>query len=108
MSTLNELSEKLNISRNNLTKVSNKLARLGYVDTVKGRSGGLQIREKTGKVSVGEIVKQTEENFNMAECFVGGKINCTLAKGCILKLCLHKALEAFVNSLNEYTLDDIT
>lgn len=108
LATLNELSRRLAISRNNLIKVSSKLEKLGYITTVRGRSGGLQISPETPQVSLGTIVRKTEERMQLAECFSNGKILCTLQHGCLLKNRLHEALEAFMISLDKYSLNDIT
>lgn len=108
VTTLTELSKKLKISRNTLTKISNRLAKSGYVETTRGPSGGLLIRKETGEISLGEIISNTEENLYLAECFAGSKISCTLLKGCVLKVCLNEALDAFVSTLNKYTLNDIS
>ncbi len=106
--TLNELSEKLGVSRNNLIKVSNQLAKLGFIDTSRGRAGGLQIREETGRRTIRDIIVQTEESFFIAECFSGGKCECALLPKCQLKRSLADALQAFLNSLAQKTLNDVT
>ena len=106
--TLSELSEKLNISRNNLIKVSNQLAKLGLVETSTGRSGGLLLKVDARKVSLKEIIEQTEVNFYLAECFPSGRSGCTFLKNCQLKHSLQKALEAFLQSLGGVTLEDVT
>jgi len=108
MVTLGELAEKLKISRNTLIKISNKLTKLGYVDATRGPSGGLRLGQEAGRETVGAIVRNIEENMHLAECFKDGKIQCTLLKGCVLKICLDEALDAFVSSLDKYTLNDIT
>lgn len=106
--TLNELSEKLGISRNNLIKVSNQLAKQNFIDTSRGRAGGLIIREETGNRSLKDIVVKTEETFYIAECFSGMNCNCTFLPGCYLRLSLQEALQAFLNSLAKKTLNDVT
>jgi Rrf2 family nitric oxide-sensitive transcriptional repressor len=106
--TLNELSEKLYVSKNNLIKVSNQLAKLNFIETTRGRVGGLLIKESTGKKSLKEIISQTEETFFIAECFSGGKCSCTFLPSCALKKSLTEALQAFLNSLAKKTLNDVT
>lgn len=106
--TLNELSEKLSVSKNNLIKVSNQLAKLNYIDTNRGRAGGLTIKESTGQRSLKEIVMKTEVTFNIAECFAGKRCDCTFLPSCSLKKSLREALDAFLNSLEQKTLDDVT
>lgn len=106
--TLNELSEKLEISKNNLIKVSNQLAKLKYIETIKGRSGGLLIKKETGLKTIKEIILQTEENFNIAACFSHKKCDCTFLKNCLLRNSLKEALQSFLNSLAQKNLNDLT
>lgn len=106
--TLNELSEKLRVSRNNLIKVSNQLAKLSFIETTRGRAGGLVIKEETGNKTLRDIVFQTEETFNIAECFSTERCDCTFLKNCSLRKSLSDALEAFLSSLAQKTLSDVT
>ncbi len=106
--TLNELSETLKVSKNNLIKVSNQLAKLNFIETARGKTGGLTIRNETGSKTLKEIVSQTEETFQIAECFSGEKCDCTFLKNCFLKRSLSEALEAFMDSLSQKTLNDVT
>ncbi len=106
--TLNELSEQLGVSKNNLIKVSNQLAKLGLIETSRGRMGGLLIKEETGKKSLKEIVIQTEETFYIAECFSGQRCDCTFLPKCQLKRSLADAVHAFLDSLAQKTLNDVT
>lgn len=106
--TLNELSEKLNVSKNNLIKVSNQLAKLDMIETSRGRTGGLVIKKETGKKSLKDIISETEESFSIAECFSTRPCNCTFLRSCLLKKSLSEALQAFLKSLAQKTLDDVT
>jgi Rrf2 family nitric oxide-sensitive transcriptional repressor len=106
--TLNELSEKLAISKNNLIKVSNQLAKFGFIETTKGRSGGLVIQKDAGKKDLREIVSRTEQSFNIATCFNKKNCDCTFLKNCLLRKKLQEALEAFLSALGGTTLNDVT
>jgi len=106
--TLNDLSRRLGVSKNNLIKVSNQLAKLNYIETTRGRSGGLTIKEETGGKSLKEIITKTEETFSIAECFSGKKCDCSFLPGCFLKKSLSEALQAFLDSLAQKTLDEVT
>lgn len=106
--TLNELAQKLGVSRNNLIKVSNQLAKLNLIDTARGRAGGLVIKEETGNKTLKDIIYQTEETFYIAECFSSEKCDCTFLKNCFLRKSLSDALNAFMNSLAQKTLNDVT
>lgn len=106
--TLNELSEKLEVSKNNLIKVSNQLAKLNFIDTTRGRTGGLLIKEETGNKSLKDIILKTEETFHLAECFSNKKSNCPFLPSCFLKKGLQEAFQAFLESLAGKTLNDCT
>lgn len=106
--TLNELAKKVGVSRNNLIKVSNQLAKLNFIDTTRGRSGGLVIKDETGARSLKEIVMRTEPTFYIAECFSGKKCDCLYLNRCSLKASLSEALRAFLDSLAQKTLNDVT
>jgi Rrf2 family nitric oxide-sensitive transcriptional repressor len=106
--TLNELSKNLGISKNNLIQVSNRLAKLDFIETTRGRAGGLIIKKETGAKTIKEIILQTEENFYLAECFSTKRCDCTFLKTCLLRKSLKEALEAFFDSLSGKSLDDVT
>lgn len=107
MVTLDELSARLGVSRNNLIKVSNQLVKLGYVHSTRGRSGGLVINHNAGKQKLGVIVRSTE-SFHVAECFKNKNVKCAFLRGCALKHALNDALNAFLSQLDHLTLDDVT
>lgn len=107
--TLNELAENLNISKNNLIKVSNQLAKANFISTVKGRSGGLILNKNMGKRNLKEIIVETEKRFNIAVCFTKDtKCECSFVKNCKLQRTLNEALNSFLNSLASKTLNDLT
>lgn len=106
--TLNELSEKVGVSKNNLIKVSNQLVKLNFIESSRGRTGGLTIKAETGQRSLKEIVVKTEPSFYMAECFSDQKCDCLYIKKCFLKNRLSVALNAFLDSLAQTTLNDVT
>lgn len=106
--TLNELSDLLRVSKNNLIKVSNQLVKLKLVESVKGRFGGLKIIPESGNKTLKEIIVNTEESFSMAECYRDKNCGCTLVNNCYLKPILKQALENFLNTLDGKTLNDIT
>lgn len=106
--TLNELSEKIRVSKSNLIKVSNQLAKLEFIETNRGRNGGLLIKDETGHRSLKDIILQTEPSFYIAECFSDQKCDCLYRNRCFLKKSLSDALHSFLNSLAQTTLNDVT
>lgn len=106
--TINELVEKLGVSKNNLIKISNLLARKNLIETIRGRSGGLLIKEETGHRNLKDIVVATEESFFVAECFGDRRCDCYFLRRCLLKKSLTDALNSFFESLSNKTLNDVT
>lgn len=107
--TLNELADTLKISKNNLIKVSNQLAKANFITTVKGRSGGLILNKNMGKRNLKDIVMETEKRFNIAVCFTkDSNCDCSFVKNCKLQKTLNEALNSFLNSLASKTLNDLT
>ncbi|MFA8438075.1 Rrf2 family transcriptional regulator [Pueribacillus sp. YX66] len=109
LSNINEISEAYNIKRNHLTKIIHELGRLGYVETVRGRNGGVRLKKAPEEINIGEIVRRTEEDFYLLDCFDSNGMNtCVLTPVCRFKSMLNEALNAFFKVLDQYTLDDIT
>jgi len=106
--TLNELAEKLHVSRNHLIKVVIRLTREGYIESVRGRNGGLAIASNAGILKLGDILLSTEEGFDLAECFRNPQTECPFFPKCKLKQTLNQALNAFIATLNQRTLDDVS
>jgi Rrf2 family nitric oxide-sensitive transcriptional repressor len=106
--TLNELAEQLHVSRNHLIKVVVRLVKEGYVDSVRGRAGGFLINAQAGSRRLGDIVLSTEESFDMAECFRNPDTECPLLPNCKLRRTLSQGLTAFIATLNQRTLDDVS
>lgn len=103
---IDEISDYYNISKNHLTKVVHNLGKLGYVHTVRGRGGGIMLKYKPEDMNIGEVVRNTEDNFYMAECFRPDN-ECVLTPVCGLKFVLNDALENYLKTLDQYTLQDI-
>ena len=105
--SLDELAEAYGISRNHLVQVVSKLAKVGYLQTVRGRGGGIRIGKPATEITLGEVVRATEPGFEMAECFQKGGNHCRLTPVCQLKGILDEATRAFLEKLESYTLSDI-
>jgi Rrf2 family nitric oxide-sensitive transcriptional repressor len=95
------------ISANHLVKVVHHLARLGYVETARGRGGGMRLALAPGEVNVGEVVRATEDGSRLAECFDRATCGCRIAPACALRGMLRRALEAFYGELDRHTLADL-
>jgi len=105
--TIKEIATKHSVSKNHLMKVVHGLAMHGYILTVRGRGGGMRLARRPERINLGDVVRDTEENMDIAECFgVGGK-SCTLLPACALKSVLIEARKSFLATLDLYQLSDL-
>jgi Rrf2 family nitric oxide-sensitive transcriptional repressor len=104
--TIEETAEAFAISRAHLMKVANQLTRAGYLKSVRGRSGGLTLGRPPARIRLGEVLRATEPDFALAECFTAGN-QCVITPRCRLRGVLKEALAAFVGTCDRYTLADL-
>ena len=105
--TIQDIANAHNIAKNHLTKVVHQLGILGYVDSQRGRNGGLKLGREPGQINIGAVVRCTEPDFYMAECFDPSKNHCILSGACALKGTLHRATAAYLNVLDGVTLEKL-
>ncbi|MEE2565662.1 RrF2 family transcriptional regulator [Hyphobacterium marinum] len=103
-----ETANLFGVSKSHLMKVASALVRAGYVESVRGRSGGLRLSPEGFAVSVGDVVRLMEGDLDVVECFQKGGGECLISPACKLRGALHRALEAFLTVLDQYTVDDLT
>lgn len=101
--TINEICEQFNLPRNHLIKVVNKLVKLGWVDAVRGRNGGLRLAINPTELGLGQAIRELEETKHLIDC---GKKQCVLMSHCHLKGFLDDGLEQFYQLLDQKTLAD--
>jgi Rrf2 family transcriptional regulator, nitric oxide-sensitive transcriptional repressor len=106
-SNIKEISSFYNISNNHLSKVVYELGKLGIIETVRGRNGGIRLAQEPAQINIGEIVRHTESPINLVECFDEKKNTCKLSPACKLKFVLNEALNAYLKVLDAYTLEDL-
>ncbi|KAA0948465.1 Rrf2 family transcriptional regulator [Sporosarcina sp. ANT_H38] len=106
LSTVQEISDTYNISRNHLTKVVHELGKMGLIETIRGRGGGIRMKVEPKNINVGELVRMTEDDFHLVECFNSESNSCILSPVCRLKGILHEALNAYLAVLDNYTVAD--
>jgi len=104
--TIEETAARYGISRTHLMKVANLLTRAGYLTAVRGRSGGLRLGMPQEAIRLGDVVRATEPDFDLVECFAAGGA-CRITPICRLRGVLGEALLAFVSVLDGYTLADL-
>ncbi|MCC7463131.1 MAG: Rrf2 family transcriptional regulator [Gammaproteobacteria bacterium] len=106
--TIGEIASDHGISENHLMKVVHRLARLGYIETLRGRGGGLRLAQPAGRISVGAVVRGVEETLAPAECLDATRhCECRLLPSCRLQSVLRDAQQAFLDHLDRYTLRDL-
>lgn len=104
--TIEETARVYGISRAHLMKVVNQLTRAGFLKAVRGRSGGLELARRPDKISLGDVIRATEPDFALVECFSPDN-SCLITPRCRLRGVLKEALAAFTETLDRYTLADL-
>lgn len=106
LSTIKEISDAYGISKNHLMKVTHELGKMGYIETIRGRGGGIRLAMQPEDIIIGQVVRQTEEDFYLVDCFNPESVGCVISPVCSLKGALNKALHAYISILDEYALSD--
>ncbi|NQW00088.1 MAG: Rrf2 family transcriptional regulator [Rhodospirillales bacterium] len=106
--TIQEIAGKYGISRNHLVKVVHQLSIAGLIHTERGRGGGIRLGKPASEINIGTVVRLTEEDLDLAECFNGSKNQCLISGNCRLQGALNQALSAFMAELDRYTVADFT
>ncbi len=107
LSTITEISDNYAISRNHLVKVVHNLSNNGFIHTVRGKGGGMRLAFSPDEINIGAVVRATENNFNIVECFERDDSSCPITPVCALKGALKEASRNFLAVLDRYTLADV-
>ena len=107
LSTISQIAEAYDISRNHLMKIVHYLGQCGYLETVRGKGGGIRLAREPADINVGSVVRQTEKDTVLVECFGSQTSTCRIVPACELKIILKEASEAFYQCLDRYTLQDL-
>jgi len=106
-SNINEIATAYRISKHHLSKVIHELGMLGYIDTIRGRGGGIQLALSPDDINIGTVVRNIEDDFQLVACFSNGPSPCVITPVCGLRHALSHALSAYLSVLDDYTLADI-
>jgi Rrf2 family nitric oxide-sensitive transcriptional repressor len=106
LSSIHEIAQAYGVSENHLTKVVHQLGQQGFIDTLRGRGGGVRLARPAADIRIGEVVRRAEEDLALVACFPGSG-HCILAGECGGQRILHEALAAFFEVLDAYTLEDM-
>jgi Rrf2 family nitric oxide-sensitive transcriptional repressor len=107
LATVAAMADEYGISRHHLTRVVHQLGLKAYIETVRGKGGGFRLARRPEAIGIGDVVRDMEPGFELAECFRPGATACRLLPGCALKPVLRDAGHAFLASLDNYTLADL-
>lgn len=133
LSNISDIAESYQISKSHLTKIIHHLGKLGYIDSVRGKNGGIRLGIAPADINIGALVRKTESDFQIVDCFPEDSLpvleksldddkkielinmvnkleegaRCTIAPACQLKWVLAKAMQAFISVLDNYTLADV-
>ena len=105
--TIAQLAEHHGVSRNHLMKIVNDLARRGVLATTRGRGGGLRLLGRPEDIRIGDVVRASETDFRLAECFDARTDTCMLTPHCRLRGAFRAALDAYFEALDRVTLADV-
>jgi Rrf2 family transcriptional regulator, nitric oxide-sensitive transcriptional repressor len=103
--SVDEISRAYGISRHHLVKVVQSLTDLGVVEAQRGRGGGMRLAKDPSEINVGWLIRRTEPHFDLVECFDPEANTCPIAPACGLKGAIQRARQAFLEVLDEYSLD---
>ncbi|HXC60749.1 MAG TPA: Rrf2 family transcriptional regulator [Steroidobacteraceae bacterium] len=106
-STVSAVSGAYGISRHHLVKVVGRLAALGYVETLRGKGGGVRLARRPAQISIGQVVRDMEAELGVVECLEDDGGHCVVAPACRLKSMLRDATGKFLAELDGYTLAEV-
>jgi Rrf2 family nitric oxide-sensitive transcriptional repressor len=106
LTTINEIAKSFGISKPHLMKVVNYLGQKGYLDTMRGRNGGIRLMREPRHINVGQVVRDTEGRLDVIGCLESGGY-CCIERVCVLRGALRDASNAFLAVLDTYTLADL-
>lgn len=107
MVTITELADFYKISRNHLVKVVHNLGIKDYLLTTRGRKGGIKLARPAKDILIGTVVKSTEPDFDLLECFNPATDKCIVSSTCSLKHVIFEAKSKFLAVLDQHTLADM-
>jgi Rrf2 family nitric oxide-sensitive transcriptional repressor len=106
LATIAEIAKSFDVPKTHMMKVVNQLGQLGYLETVRGKGGGVRLGRPPSEIVVGAVVRETEEDLAVMGC-LGRAGFCRIEECCVLRGALHQATRAFLITLDGYTLADL-
>lgn len=102
-----DISQIHNARYNHLAKVTQWLANEGYIETIRGRSGGMRIAMDAKAINIGGLIRKLENQSSLVECMQADGGTCRLSSACGLSIALQRAQNAFFEVLDTYSLADL-
>lgn len=118
LANISDIAGSYHISKSHLTKVVHQLGKLGYIESIRGKGGGIRLAKNPEDINLGALIRQIEPDFELVECFGQSAppksdliyqevIGCVISPECQLKRVFSEALKAFIGVLDQYSLADI-
>lgn len=107
LTRVEDVANAYGISKAHLLKAARQLGQLGYLENTRGRTGGIRLAKAPADIIIGEVVRRTEGNLELVECFNENTNTCPLIGICKLSRLFHTALQAFLAELDKVTLADM-
>jgi len=107
LATIGDVATTYGISENHLMKIVHHLAKQGYVETTRGKGGGMRLARAPEQINIGDVVRGAEEDLAVVECFQRDNLNCPIVPVCALRGILGCAMSAFFQVLDGQTLADL-
>ena len=107
LSTIPELVRHFDISKGHLMKVVHRLGQKGYLQTIRGKNGGMRLARAPAEIGVGAVVRDMEQELGVLGCLQGEEGYCRIEGCCVLRAALREATHAFLDVLDRYTIADL-
>ena len=104
--TIAEVAGAYRISETHLMKITQRLGQAGWLETVRGKGGGIRLARPPEQINIGAVVRDVEPDFYLVEC-MGANDQCMLTGRCRLTGVINGALRSFLESLDASTLADL-
>lgn len=106
LATISDISDRYQISKNHMMKVAQELVHHKFVESERGRNGGLRLSRPAREINLGDVISKMEGDFHLVSCMDVEKDNCKITGVCGAQSIMYEALDAFLAVFAKYTLED--